>query len=31
MELELIDGVGHWIVEQRPELVISRAREFFSR
>jgi pimeloyl-ACP methyl ester carboxylesterase len=30
MKLELIPGVGHWIPEQRPELVISRAREFFA-
>ncbi|WP_375487173.1 alpha/beta fold hydrolase [uncultured Mycobacterium sp.] len=27
-ELELVDGVGHWIVEQRPELVLDRLRTF---
>jgi pimeloyl-ACP methyl ester carboxylesterase len=27
-ELELVDGVGHWIVEQRPELVLDRLRKF---
>ncbi|MBO0863577.1 MAG: alpha/beta fold hydrolase [Mycobacterium sp.] len=27
-ELELVDGVGHWIVEQRPELVLDRVRKF---
>jgi pimeloyl-ACP methyl ester carboxylesterase len=27
-ELELVDGVGHWIVEQRPELVLDRIRKF---
>lgn len=27
-ELELVDGVGHWIVEQRPELVLDRIRAF---
>jgi pimeloyl-ACP methyl ester carboxylesterase len=26
--LETIDGVGHWIVEQRPELVLDRLRTF---
>jgi len=26
--LETIDGVGHWIVEQRPELVLDRLRAF---
>jgi pimeloyl-ACP methyl ester carboxylesterase len=27
-ELELVDGVGHWIVEQRPDLVLDRLRAF---
>ncbi|BBZ42597.1 alpha/beta fold hydrolase [Mycobacterium conspicuum] len=27
-EVELVDGVGHWIVEQRPELVLDRVRAF---
>jgi pimeloyl-ACP methyl ester carboxylesterase len=27
-EVELIDGVGHWIVDQRPELVLDRLRAF---
>jgi pimeloyl-ACP methyl ester carboxylesterase len=27
-KVELIDGVGHWIVEQRPELVLDRLRVF---
>jgi len=27
-EVELIDGVGHWIIEQRPELVLDRVRDF---
>ena len=26
--LELVDGVGHWIVEQRPQLVVDRLRAF---
>jgi pimeloyl-ACP methyl ester carboxylesterase len=26
--LEKVDGVGHWIVEQRPELVLDRLRAF---
>ena len=30
MRLELVDGVGHFIADQRPELVARRAREFFS-
>ena len=25
-QLETVDGVGHWIVEQRPELVLERLR-----
>ena len=29
-ELELVDGVGHWIVEQRPELVLDRLRKFLT-
>ncbi len=24
-QVELVDGVGHWIVEQRPELVLDRS------
>jgi pimeloyl-ACP methyl ester carboxylesterase len=27
-KVELVDGVGHWIVEQRPELVLDRLRAF---
>jgi pimeloyl-ACP methyl ester carboxylesterase len=27
-EVELVDGVGHWIVAQRPELVLDRIRAF---
>jgi pimeloyl-ACP methyl ester carboxylesterase len=27
-QVELVDGVGHWIVEQRPELVLDRLRAF---
>ena len=27
-EAELVDDVGHWIVEQRPELVLDRLRSF---
>ncbi len=27
-EVELVDGVGHWIVDQRPELVLDRLRKF---
>jgi pimeloyl-ACP methyl ester carboxylesterase len=27
-DVELVDGVGHWIVEQRPELVLDRLRTF---
>ncbi len=29
MELELVPGVGHFIVDERPELVVERALEFF--
>jgi len=27
-QLETVEGVGHWIVEQRPELVLERLRAF---
>ena len=27
-EVELVAGVGHWIVEQRPDLVLDRLRAF---
>ncbi|BAV43593.1 alpha/beta fold hydrolase [Mycobacterium ulcerans] len=27
-EVEFVDGVGHWIVEQRPDLVLDRLRAF---
>jgi pimeloyl-ACP methyl ester carboxylesterase len=27
-DVELVDGVGHWIVEQRPDLVLDRLRAF---
>ena len=27
-EIELVDGVGHWIVDQRPDLVLDRVRGF---
>ena len=30
MELELVPGCGHFIADERPELVAERAREFFS-
>ena len=29
-EVELVDGVGHWIVDQRPELVLDRIRAFLT-
>ncbi|KZS83138.1 epoxide hydrolase [Mycobacterium persicum] len=29
-EVELVDGVGHWIVEQRPDLVLDRLRAFLT-
>ncbi|GBE63840.1 epoxide hydrolase EphF [Mycobacterium sp. MFM001] len=29
-ELELVDGVGHWITEQRPDLVLDRLRKFLA-
>jgi pimeloyl-ACP methyl ester carboxylesterase len=27
-QIETVDGVGHWIAEQRPELVLDRLRSF---
>jgi pimeloyl-ACP methyl ester carboxylesterase len=27
-QVELVEGAGHWIVEQRPELVLDRIRTF---
>jgi pimeloyl-ACP methyl ester carboxylesterase len=30
MRLELVPGVGHFIVEERTELVLERARELFA-
>ncbi len=30
MEVELIEGCGHFVVDEKPELVIDRARAFFS-
>jgi pimeloyl-ACP methyl ester carboxylesterase len=30
MRLELVPGAGHFIVDQRPELVLERARELFA-
>ena len=27
-QLVTVDGVGHWIVEERPELVLDRLRAF---
>ncbi|KZS68842.1 epoxide hydrolase [Mycobacterium kansasii] len=29
-EVELVDGVGHWIVGQRPDLVLDRLRAFLT-
>ncbi len=29
-EVELVDGVGHWIVAQQPELVLDRVRAFLT-
>jgi pimeloyl-ACP methyl ester carboxylesterase len=29
MRLELVPGIGHFIVDERPELVLERARELF--
>lgn len=29
-EVELVDGVGHWIVDQRPDLVLDRVRAFLA-
>jgi pimeloyl-ACP methyl ester carboxylesterase len=31
MEVELVDGCGHFVVDEVPELVIERARELFAR
>lgn len=31
MELELVPGVGHFIVDERPELVLDRARALFAQ
>lgn len=31
MRIEYVDGIGHWIVEQRPDLVLDRARSFFAQ
>jgi pimeloyl-ACP methyl ester carboxylesterase len=31
MRLELVPGCGHFIVDEMPELVAERAREFFAR
>jgi pimeloyl-ACP methyl ester carboxylesterase len=28
LEVELVEGVGHWIVAQRPDLVLDRLRAF---
>jgi pimeloyl-ACP methyl ester carboxylesterase len=30
MRIEFVEGVGHFIVDARPELVAQRAREFFA-
>jgi pimeloyl-ACP methyl ester carboxylesterase len=30
MRLELVPGVGHFIVDEQPELVLDRARELFA-
>ena len=29
MEVELVPGSGHFVVEEKPDLVIDRARAFF--
>jgi pimeloyl-ACP methyl ester carboxylesterase len=29
MDVELVDGCGHFIADERPELVAERTREFF--
>jgi pimeloyl-ACP methyl ester carboxylesterase len=29
-EVELVDGAGHWIVDQRPDLVLDRIRAFLN-
>lgn len=31
MKLELIDGIGHFIADEAPDLVVERALEFFAR
>lgn len=31
LEIELVEGVGHFIVDQRPELVLDRAFSFFRK
>ena len=30
MEVELVAGCGHFIADERPDLVADRAREFFA-
>jgi pimeloyl-ACP methyl ester carboxylesterase len=30
MEVELVDGCGHFIADEMPDLVAERAREFFA-
>jgi pimeloyl-ACP methyl ester carboxylesterase len=30
MTLELVDGASHWLLNERPDLITARAREFFS-
>jgi pimeloyl-ACP methyl ester carboxylesterase len=30
MRLERVEGCGHFIADERPELVAERAREFFA-
>ena len=29
MEVELVPDSGHFVVEEKPDLVVQRAREFF--
>ena len=29
MEIELVPDSGHFVVEEKPDLVVQRAREFF--
>jgi pimeloyl-ACP methyl ester carboxylesterase len=31
MKLELVDGVGHYIADEAPDLILERALEFFAR